>query len=113
MEKYGVIKTVGEGSFGKALLCERKTDRRKCIIKEISLKKMSKKEAKQTEQEGTILARLSHPNITTFWETFMTPNAFYIVMEFADSGDLGTNTALLLLFFLCILSIRMSSSGFR
>ena len=89
MEKYSIIKTVGEGSFGKALLCERRNDKRKCIIKEISIKKMSKKEAKQTEQEGCILARLNHPNITTFWESFMTVNALYIVMEFADSGDLG------------------------
>ena len=89
MEKYSIIKTVGEGSFGKALLCGRKNDKKKCIIKEISIRKMSRKEAKQTEQEGTILARLNHPNITTFWETFMKPNAFYIVMEFADGGDLG------------------------
>ena len=88
MEKYRTLKVCGEGSFGKALLCERRKDGRKCIIKEISIKKMSRKEAKATEQEGSILARLNHPNIVTFWETFMTPKAFYIVMEFADSGDL-------------------------
>jgi len=88
MDKYSIKKVCGEGSFGKALLCERRKDGRKCIIKEISIKKMSRKEAKQTEQEGTILARMSHPNIVSFWETFMTPKAFYIVMEFADSGDL-------------------------
>ncbi len=91
MEKYSQLKVVGEGSFGRALLCERRTDRRRCIVKEISLKKMSRKEAKQTEQEGTILARLNHPNIVTFWETFSSPSSFYIVMEFADSGDLGAS----------------------
>jgi len=88
MEKYSILKTVGQGSFGKALLCERKSDKKKCIVKEISIQKMSKKEAKQTEQEGTILSKLNHPNITSFWETFMRPKAFYIVMEFADGGDL-------------------------
>mgnify|MGYP003387187388 CR=1 FL=1 len=89
MQNYSVIKTVGEGSFGKALLAERRKDRRKCIIKEISIKRMSRKEAKQTEQEGSILSKLNHPNITTFWETFMSGSAFYIVMEFADGGDMG------------------------
>lgn len=90
MEKYELKKVVGQGSFGKALLCVRRKDNRKCIIKEICLKKMSKKEAKQTEQEGSILAKLNHPNITTFWESFSSSKNFYIVMEFADGGDLGT-----------------------
>lgn len=59
MNKYELEKVVGEGSFGKALLCRRKADRKKCIIKQIALHKMSKKEAKQTEQESTLLSRLN------------------------------------------------------
>lgn len=88
MEKYEVLKIVGQGSFGKALLCSRKTDKRKCIVKQINLSKLSRKDAKQTEQEGSILARLSHPNIVTFWEKFGDSKNFFIVMEFADGGDL-------------------------
>ncbi len=52
---------------------------------------MSRKEAKQTEQESTLLARLQHPNIVSFWESFHDSNkgCFCIVMEFADGGDLS------------------------
>ncbi len=89
MEKYAVYRVVGEGSFGRALLCERKADKMRCVIKEINLRRMSKREASLTEQEGEILAKLSHPNITSFWETITTENCFYIVMEFCDCGDLG------------------------
>jgi serine/threonine protein kinase len=50
-----VEKIVGEGSFGKALLCKRKKDRKRCIIKEIALGHLSSKDAKQTQQEAGLL----------------------------------------------------------
>lgn len=88
MNKYYVEKVVGEGSFGKALLCKRKSDNRRCIVKEISLSNMSRKDAKSTEQEASLLARLHHPNIVTFWEAFQEAKGrrsiLYIVMDFAD-----------------------------
>jgi NIMA (never in mitosis gene a)-related kinase len=93
MNKYKVEKVVGEGSFGKALLCKRIQDGRRCIVKQISLAKMSRKEADQTQQESCILARLKHPNIVTFWESFNETSKsisyLFIVMEFADGGDLA------------------------
>ncbi len=93
MQAYRIEKIVGEGSFGKALLCVRKTDTKKCIIKQISLSKMGRKEALQTEQEARLLSRLNHPNIVTFWESFQETSQgklnLYIVMEFADGGDLS------------------------
>ena len=53
---------------------------------------MSPKEAKLTEQEARLLSRLNHPNIVTFWESFVSSkghaNSLYIVMEFANGGDL-------------------------
>eukprot|EP01038_Epipyxis_sp_PR26KG_P005433 gene5433-7526_t len=88
MDKYSVQKVVGQGSYGRAVLSKRKTDNKLCIIKEISLAKLSKKDAKQTEQEATLLSKLKHPNIVTFWESFISKSVLYIVMEFADGGDL-------------------------
>lgn len=40
MLKYDFKRVVGEGSFGKALLCHRKSDGRQCIVKQIALDKM-------------------------------------------------------------------------
>jgi NIMA (never in mitosis gene a)-related kinase len=88
MDKYEIIKCVGKGSFGKALLCRRKSDNKKTINKEISIAKLSKKDLIFTEQEATLLSKLRHPNIVTFLESFRTGSYLYIVMEFADGGDL-------------------------
>jgi NIMA (never in mitosis gene a)-related kinase 1/4/5 len=88
MDKYELVKVVGQGSYGKALLCVRKIDSKKCIIKQIAVGKLSKKELKATEQESCILSKLCHPNIVQFWEAITTKQHLNIVMEFADGGDL-------------------------
>lgn len=91
MQKYTVEKTVGEGSFGKALLARRNADRRLVIIKQISISKMPAKEMQRTELEATLLSRLNHPNIVAFIESFKTSSNLHIVMEYADGGDLETH----------------------
>ena len=62
------------------------------MIKQIAMKKMSEKEKKQTELESILLGKLSHPNIVTYWESFVDNNSgkFCIVMEFADGGDIDS-----------------------
>ena len=49
MDKYSKIKEIGAGTFGKALLCFRNTDKAKCIIKQIAISKMDQKQMKLTE----------------------------------------------------------------
>ena len=90
MDRYDIQKVVGQGSYGRAILCRRKKDSKLCIIKQISLAKLSKREAKMTEQEAQLLGKLQHPNIVAFWESFMHSSNLHIVMEFADGGDLDT-----------------------
>ena len=92
MNKYTVAKELGRGSFGVALLAERKVDKKRCVIKQILIKKMSEKERKQTELESTVLRNFSHPNIVYFWESFIdaTSGKFCIVMEFANGGDIDS-----------------------
>ena len=88
MEKYDLVKIVGQGSYGKALLCQRKVDVKKCIIKQIVTSKLNSKELAATMQEATLLSKLRHPNVVAFWESFRTKESLCIVMEFADAGDL-------------------------
>jgi len=88
MQNYTIEKTVGEGSFGKALLCRRKDNNRRVIVKQINVGKLPAKEAAKTTQEATLLSRLQHPNIVSFIESFRQNSNLYIVMEYADGGDL-------------------------
>ena len=52
---------------------------------------MNEESKKQIENEANIMKRLSHPNVVSFREVFkdIKLDYFYIVMEYADDGDLS------------------------
>ncbi|XP_062343645.1 serine/threonine-protein kinase Nek5 [Cinclus cinclus] len=88
MDKYEVIKQIGEGSFGKIFLAKGKMDNEQCVIKEINLTKMPVKEKEASEKEVILLAKMKHANIVTFYASLQEKNKLYIVMEYCDGGDL-------------------------
>ncbi|NXV01497.1 NEK5 kinase, partial [Cettia cetti] len=88
MDKYEIIKQIGEGSFGKIFLAKGKMDNEPCVIKEIDLTKMPVKEKEASEKEVSLLAKMKHANIVTFYASLQENNKLYIVMEYCDGGDL-------------------------
>ncbi|XP_053791482.1 serine/threonine-protein kinase Nek5 isoform X1 [Vidua chalybeata] len=88
MDKYELIKQIGEGSFGKIFLAKGKMDNEPCVIKEINLTKMPVKEKEASEKEVILLAKMKHANIVTFYASLQEKNKLYIVMEYCDGGDL-------------------------
>ncbi|XP_024611390.1 serine/threonine-protein kinase Nek5-like isoform X2 [Neophocaena asiaeorientalis asiaeorientalis] len=88
MDKYDVIKAIGEGAFGKAYLAKEKSDSKHCVIKEINFEKMPIQEKEASKKEVILLAKMRHPNIVTFFSSFQENNRLFIVMEYCDGGDL-------------------------
>ncbi|XP_039092008.1 serine/threonine-protein kinase Nek5 [Hyaena hyaena] len=88
MDKYDVIKAIGEGAFGKAFLAKGKSDSQHCVIKEIDFAKMPSREKEASQKEVILLAEMKHPNIVTFFSSFQENNRLFIVMEYCDGGDL-------------------------
>uniref|UniRef100_A0A667FEL0 non-specific serine/threonine protein kinase n=1 Tax=Lynx canadensis TaxID=61383 RepID=A0A667FEL0_LYNCA len=88
MDKYDVIKAIGEGAFGKAFLAKRTSDSKHCVIKEIDFAKMPTQEKAASTKEVVLLAKMKHPNIVTFFSSFQENNRLFIVMEYCDGGDL-------------------------
>ncbi|KAM6416571.1 serine/threonine-protein kinase Nek5 [Pluvialis apricaria] len=88
MDKYEIIKNIGEGSFGKIFLAKGKGDNEQCVIKEINLTKMPVKEKEASQKEVVLLAKMKHANIVTFYDSLQEKNKLYIVMEYCDGGDL-------------------------
>ena len=89
---YKVIKQLGEGSFGKAFLCKRESDDSLCVIKQILIEGLDKKEKDDVLNESIILAKLDHLNIIKFFEVFESNKPKHmvnIVTEYADGGDLS------------------------
>ncbi|KAK3531295.1 hypothetical protein QTP70_016268 [Hemibagrus guttatus] len=87
MDQYTVLKVVGEGSFGRALLVQPNTGKVKWVMKEIRLPK-AEGGAKSARREAVLLSRMKHPNIVAFRESFEDDGHLYIVMEFCSGGDL-------------------------
>ena len=84
-ETYKRLKVLGEGSYGKALLCESLIDGSLCVIKELDLNFMSESEKRDTIKEAKILEALNHPNIIRFQEVYKTKaGKLCIVMDYAD-----------------------------
>ena len=59
------------------------------MIKSIDLSKLTPEQKKDAHLEGKILKELSHPNIIHFREVINDNNYLYIVMDYADGGDLS------------------------
>ena len=87
-KQYELIKYLSEGAFGKAYLAKNKETKEQLVIKEINLKKLSEKEISMISNEGTTLSNLNHKNIIKFKEFYLNENNAYLMMEYAECGDL-------------------------
>ncbi|XP_052607744.1 serine/threonine-protein kinase Nek5 isoform X2 [Peromyscus californicus insignis] len=84
MDKFDLIKIIGEGTFGKVYLAKNKTEGNHCVIKEINFTK----EKEVSQKEVILLSQMKHPNIVTFFSAFQGNSRLFIVMEYCDGGDL-------------------------
>uniref|UniRef100_A0A2K6K2D3 NIMA related kinase 3 n=1 Tax=Rhinopithecus bieti TaxID=61621 RepID=A0A2K6K2D3_RHIBE len=87
MDDYTVLRMIGEGSFGRALLVQHESSNQMFAMKEIRLPK-SFSNTQNSRKEAVLLAKMKHPNIVAFKESFEAEGHLYIVMEYCDGGDL-------------------------
>ena len=89
LSKYKKLKYLGKGSYGAALLvCLRNNPNQKFVVKEIVIGHLKAAEQQAAKNEAEVLHQMSHSNITMYIESFVEGSKLYIVMEFADGGDL-------------------------
>ncbi|XP_068981108.1 serine/threonine-protein kinase fused isoform X1 [Bombus flavifrons] len=84
MEKYEVLKQVGEGSFGQVYKAKKRSDGEIVAFKVIRKRGRSFKELKSLRQECEIQRHLHHPNIIQMLDSFETENEIVVVTEYAD-----------------------------
>ncbi|XP_053772797.1 serine/threonine-protein kinase Nek3 isoform X2 [Desmodus rotundus] len=87
MDGYTVLRVIGEGSFGRALLVQQESSPQTFAMKEIRLPK-SFSDTQNSRKEAVLLAKMKHPNVVAFKESFEAEGHLYIVMEYCDGGDL-------------------------
>ena len=86
--QYEIVKTLGEGSFGKVKLATHKVSGQKVALKIISRGKLVTRDmAGRIEREIQYLQLLRHPHIIKLYTVITTPKEIVMVLEFAG-GEL-------------------------
>jgi len=94
LRKYKRVKYLGKGSYGAAILVELRSDpKQKFVIKEIVIGHLRDDEQAAARKEAEVLHQMQHSNITMYVESFVENSKLFIVMEYADGGDLSTTIA--------------------
>ncbi|KAF7287337.1 serine/threonine-protein kinase Nek8-like [Rhynchophorus ferrugineus] len=87
MEMYDVVERLSRGTFGTIYLCERKHNKRKLVIKLIHTD-LTGDDLKNAKNEVAILKSLNHPNVIEYHDSYVKGDTFYIMMEYAEHGNL-------------------------
>ncbi|PKI72143.1 hypothetical protein CRG98_007462 [Punica granatum] len=86
---YRVIKNLGHGAFGEVKLAQHLPTGCKVAIKILNRRKIRENGMDQkVEREIKISKMLVHPHIIRLYEVIETATDIYMVMEFAERGDL-------------------------
>jgi len=96
MENYGYTKIapIGSGTFGSATVVKSLWDGHVYAAKEISMLSMKNDAKEKARNEVRMLAQLDHPNIIRYFSHFEGDASLFIIMEFADGGNLYTRMKL-------------------
>ncbi|EAY12790.1 AGC family protein kinase [Trichomonas vaginalis G3] len=93
MQDYEVIKCIGEGSFGKALLVKHIESQELRVIKQVDLSQQNETIQEASLRESNLLSELDHPNIIRFYDSFLEGDVLCTVMEYAAGGDIASKIA--------------------
>ncbi|KAK0745334.1 kinase-like domain-containing protein [Apiosordaria backusii] len=85
---YNIVKTLGEGSFGKVKLAVHRSTGQQVALKIISRKKLISRDMQgRVEREIEYLQLLRHPHIIKLYTVIKTPTEIIMVLEYAG-GEL-------------------------
>ena len=90
MEAFTTISQIGRGNYGSVFLAEEIATGVRWVIKKIPIFEMTEAERDQAKQEVVLLSCLSHPSIVAYHDSFIQDGLLHIVMEYCESGDLGS-----------------------
>jgi serine/threonine protein kinase len=87
-DRYETVQPLGEGGYGRALLVKNRETGELHVMKEVRIASLKQKERDEALREADVLASMAHTNIIRYIDSFQERGCFYIVMEYADGGDL-------------------------
>ncbi|CAJ0942807.1 unnamed protein product, partial [Mesorhabditis belari] len=84
---YDIGSTIGRGNFSQVFYSVRRKDDHKCALKEVYKQQLRGKWF-FVENEVELMMVCSHDHICTMMDAFQTPTKYFIIFDYAESGDL-------------------------
>ena len=86
---YIIGKSIGEGTFGKVKLGKHILTGEKVAIKILEKERITDAaDVERVQRETHILKLIRHPNIIQLYEIIETPKQLFLIMEYANGGEL-------------------------
>jgi 5'-AMP-activated protein kinase catalytic alpha subunit len=86
---YVLGKTLGKGTFGKVKLGIENVTREKVAVKILEKQRIKDKaDVERISREISILKQIRHPNIVQLYEIIETSKTIFLIMEYAEGGEL-------------------------
>ena len=89
--RYEIIKTLGEGRFGKVKLATNIETKEIVAVKILDKDQIKHQNmGRQVKTQITIMKQLKHPNVVRMKEVLKSESKFFIVIEYISGGELFT-----------------------
>ncbi|CAF1295210.1 unnamed protein product [Adineta steineri] len=89
LNKFELIMTLGQGSFGRVLLVVSELDKQNYALKVLDKSQIVKyNQIKHVQNEIRILNAIKHPNVIIMYSLFKDNSYIYLLMEYIPGGDL-------------------------
>ncbi len=90
IKDFKILSKLGEGSYSSVYKVQRFSDNEEYALKKVKMNALNDKEKQNSLNEVRILASISNINIIGYKEAFFDQpsNCLYIVMEYANGGDI-------------------------
>ena len=85
---FKMISELGRGSYGVINRVESLLDHKEYVMKKINIKHIKQKHQREALKEVQILRKVRHSNIISYYTSFVENDYLYIIMEYAEGGDL-------------------------
>ena len=88
VEDFKMLCEIGKGSYGIVYKVISNIDQKTYVMKKINLKHVKLKNQNEALKEAQILRKVRHNNVIKYYTSFVEDNFLYIIMEYAEGGDM-------------------------
>ena len=88
LSDFEIIKELGKGSYGTVYTIKSLLNSQIYVMKKMDINHLKPNQQQECHREVSILKKVSHPNIIKYYSSFIEQEILYIIMEYAELGDL-------------------------